>query len=271
MAEWKIDVLFYGKITAPAQFLLAGLEEGYLTNPYLGFLLRQGKRCVLVDCGINDRFIVDGKAWGGFPAEAGRSYVEKSLQKNGVTPGQIEMVIYTHLHNDHAGNCDLFPKATHIFQRDEWINLLDPLPAQRARGDYDLAVAPLLAKLNTIKVNGDLEILPGVRLYKAPGHSLGSQLVTVETAKGTMVILGDVCMTYCHLFPEIDELIDLEGNKRKVKTNVELYGPAIPTVIIYNYFDWYDSVYKAKALAQGKPEFVLPGHETALVTEFRKR
>jgi glyoxylase-like metal-dependent hydrolase (beta-lactamase superfamily II) len=225
----------------------------------------------LVDCGINDKFIVNGKAWGGFPAEAGRSYVEKALQKNGVTPGQIEMVIYTHLHNDHAGNCDLFPKAKHVFQKDEWINLLDPVPAQRARRDYDLDVAPLLVKLDTIKINGDVEILPGVKLYKAPGHSLGSQLVTVETAKGTMVILGDLCLTYCHIFPETDKLIDLEGNTRKVKPNVELYGPAIPFFGVYDYFDWYDSVYKAKALCQGRRDFVLPGHETELVTEFRKK
>jgi hypothetical protein len=51
---------------------------------------------------------------------------------------------------------------------------------------------------------------------------------------------------------------------------VPLYGPAIPSAIIYDYFDWYDSVYKAKALAQGKRGFVLPGHETELITEFRK-
>ena len=66
MAEWKIDVLFYGKITGPAQFVLAGLEEGQFANPYLGFLLRTQGRSVLVDCGVNDRFIVDGKAWGDF-------------------------------------------------------------------------------------------------------------------------------------------------------------------------------------------------------------
>lgn len=270
MSEWSLDVLYYGKITGPSQFVLAGLEEGYLTNPYLGFLLRRKDRYVLVDCGINDRYIIDGKAWGGFPAEAGRSYVERAFEKHGVAPDQVEMVIYTHLHNDHAGNCDLFPKAKHVFQKDEWLNLLDPLPSQRARRDYDLDVAPVLAKLNTMKINGDMELLPGVKLYKALGHSLGSQLVTVQTEKGTMVILGDLCMSYCHIFPETDYLIDMEGTRRPVKTNVELYGPAIPSAIIYDHFEWYDSVYKAKALAQGRREFVLPGHETELITEFRK-
>ena len=38
-----------------------------------------------------------------------------------------------------------------------------------------------------------------------------------------------------------------------------------------DYFDWYDSVYKAKALAQSKVEFTLPGHEPSLVTQFRKK
>jgi len=271
MNQWNIEVLFYGKITAPAQQILPGLDPGDFTIPYLGFLLEQGNRNVLIDCGINEKFIVDGKAWGGFPAEGGCSYVEQSLEGKGVKREQIEMVIYTHLHNDHAGACHLFPQATHIFQRDEWVNLLDPLPVQRAKRDYDLEIAPVLTKLKTIKVDGDVEVLPGVKLYKAPGHSLGSQLVTVETNTGTMVILGDLCANYCRLFPEIDRIMDLEGNWHKVKTDVELYGPAIPSVLIYDYFTWYDSVYKAKALAQGRPEFVLPGHEPSLVKEFRKK
>ena len=272
MAQWDLKVLFYGKNALPAQTAIPGLQDlEELESPFLGFLLRSGSQNVLVDCGISEKFIVDGKGWGGFPAEGGHSYVEEALKKNGVTPDQIEIVLYTHLHNDHAGCCDLFTKARHVFQKDDWLNLLDPLPVQRMRQDYDLSIAPVLAKLDTIMIDGDLEILPGVKLYKAPGHSLGSQLITVETAKGTMVILGDLCNTYCLMFPETDELIDLYGEKHKVKTNVALYGPAIPSTVIYDYFDWYDSVYKAKALAQGKREFVLPGHEPSLVTEFRKK
>ena len=272
MAEWDIKVLFYGKITEPAHIAVIGLEgEELFDVPYLGFLLQSGDRNILVDCGISEKFFIDGKAWGGFPAVGGHSYVEQALKKNGVTPDQIEMVLYTHLHNDHAGACDLFTKAKHVFQKDEWLNLLNPIPVQRVRRDYDLSITPVLAKLDTIMIDGDLEIVPGVKLYKAPGHSLGSQLITAETAKGTMVILGDLCGRLCYFFPEIDEITDLYGKKHKLKTNVELYGPAIPSTIIYDYFAFYDSVYKAKALAQGKPEFVLPGHEPSLVTEFRKK
>lgn len=268
MTIWKIKVLYYGKITEPANIAVIGLEGAEDVDiPYLGFLLQSGDRKILVDCGVSEKFIMDGKAWGGFPAEGGHSYVERSLNHEGVDPDQIEMVLYTHLHNDHAGCCDLFPKAKHVFQKDEWLNLLDPIPVQRARQDYDLDITPMLARLDTIKVNGDLEVLPGVKLYKAPGHSLGSQLITVETAKGTFVMLGDLCGRLCYLFPEIDEFTDLYGKKYKIKTNVELYGPAIPSAIIYDYFAFYDSVYKAKALAQGRREFVLPGHEPSLLAE----
>lgn len=272
MANWDIKVLYYGKINVPVNVAAPGLVDSEtLDVPYLGFLLQSGDRNVLVDCGMSEKYIVNGRAWGGYPAESGHSFVEEALRQNGVTPDQIDMVIYTHLHNDHAGTCDLFPRATHVFQKDEWGNLLDPIPAQRFRGDFDLSIIPVLSKFKTIKVDGDVEVVPGVKLYKALGHTLGSQLVTVETARGNMVILGDLCNTYCMLFPETDELIDLYGEKHKIKTNVEYYGPAIPSTVIYDYFGWYDSAYKAKALAQGKWEFTLPGHEPALVTQLRKK
>ncbi len=267
MSLWTIEVLLYGKIRGPGEFIIAGsgLGDQEFDVPYLGFLLQNEGRNILVDSGINENFIIGGKAWGGFPAVGGEAYVVEALRSVNIIPEQIDMVIYTHLHNDHAGNCHLFPKAKHVFQKDEWLNLLNPIPAQKVRKDYDPSIIPVLEKLDTTAIDGDLELLPGIKVYKAPGHSLGSQLIAVATPKGTMVILGDLCNTYSHIFPETDVFIDMEGNHYKIKTNVETYGPAIPSPMIYDYFAFYDSVYKAKVLAQWKKEFVLPGHETALV------
>lgn len=182
---WTIDVLFYGLITGPAKMILEGLDEETFTNPYLGFLLRDGTRCVLVDCGISDRFIVDGKAWGGFPTEGGRRHVLAALRKCGVTPADVDTVLYTHLHNDHAGKCDLFPAATHIFQRDEWANLVDPLPAQKARRDYDPEVVSVLGKARCIKIDGDAEVPPGVKALRGPALRRargGDGVVVVDVA-----------------------------------------------------------------------------------------
>ncbi len=73
MNTWKVTVLYYGKITLPKSALTPAFDPDLVLDiPYLGFLLQKGNRNILVDTGIDDHFIIDGKAWGGWPAEAGR-------------------------------------------------------------------------------------------------------------------------------------------------------------------------------------------------------
>ena len=94
-----------------------------------------------MDTGISDSFIVNGKAWGGYPAEAGKAYIEKSLAKARVDPSDINTNLFTHLHNDHAANTTMFKKARLIFfQKDEWKTGLDSLPVMNIRRDYDPAL-----------------------------------------------------------------------------------------------------------------------------------
>ena len=121
----------------------------------MGFLLQSKGHNIVVDTGISERFIVDGKAWAGLPAEGGRAFLEKALADEGLSPADIEVVIYTHLHNDHAGNCGLFTNAVNIFQKDEWLNLLNPLPVQNVRRDYDPAVIDELRSRKCFRVDGD--------------------------------------------------------------------------------------------------------------------
>ena len=80
MAVWKIKPLYYGKITGNKSLLTPGIDADVVADsPYLGFLLQDGKRNILVDTGIADEFIVDGKAWAGLPAEGGKVFVQESL------------------------------------------------------------------------------------------------------------------------------------------------------------------------------------------------
>jgi len=73
--HWQIRVLLFGKITVPKSVVTPGLDPDLVYDgPYLGFLLQKGNRSILVDTGISEKFIVDGKAWGGFP--------EGDFQKN---------------------------------------------------------------------------------------------------------------------------------------------------------------------------------------------
>ena len=94
MALWTIKSLYYGKITVPKGNLAAGLDPNLLIDfPYTGYLLQNGEQNVLVDTGIHEDHIVDGKAWGGCPAEGGSRFVLDALAKEGLTPADIDTAV----------------------------------------------------------------------------------------------------------------------------------------------------------------------------------
>lgn len=267
MNNWKIYSLYYGELEGPKEVATIGVDVGLkLWLPYMGFLLDNGKKKILVDTGIHERFIVDGKAWGGFPAKGGTKYVFKALEKIGVKPDDIEMVIYTHLHNDHTGASHLFKNALHVFQDDEWKNLLDPLPSQKIRGDYDPETIPVLKSMNCLKVFGDMDIETGLKIYKTPGHTLGSMCVGVETSSGLYVIAGDTTLLKQNLFPKMDKMVLMDGTEIKITPAPEIYGPAIPSAIVYDHYAWYQSIYRLKALVK-EEEYLLAGHESSIVNK----
>ncbi len=267
--KWELKALYCGKITVPKSAATPGLDEDIVFDaPYLAFLLRSPGRNVLVDTGISDKFIIDGKAWGGLPAEGGGEYLTASLAEHGVAPADIDTVIFTHLHNDHAGNNALFKDARFIFQKDEWATLLDPLPVMQFRRDYDLDIIDDLKKMDCIMVDGDLELADGIRLLKTPGHSPGCQSIAVETEKGFRVLVGDQWHNFWNGFSQLTEFTDLNGKTYKITPAPDFYGQFIPPSILYNYFDWYDSCHKLRALIGDKGmESVVPGHETSLLRE----
>ncbi|MBU2549287.1 MAG: N-acyl homoserine lactonase family protein [Proteobacteria bacterium] len=271
MKTWDVKVLYLGNITANLSFIwpagMPPLEEDFaMSAPYLGFLLQGPGRNILIDTGISEKFIVDGKAWGALPAEGGRNFMLQALEKEGLGPGEIDTVVYTHLHNDHAANCRLFEKARVVFQKDEWLNLMSPLPVQKLRGDYDPAVIEELEGMKKLPVSGDFDLEDGIRLFKTPGHSLGSQSVAVNTRKGVVVFVGDLCLFNFMAFPGTTEITGMDGRSHPIPAAPPALGPAVPHSIIYNFFDYYDSIYKIKAVAsRDEPGFIIPGHEPSLI------
>lgn len=265
MTDWRIHVLYYGEIECTKDALTQGIDVGLpITLPYLGFLLNNGNKKILVDTGINERFIIDGKAWGGYRAKGGTKYVKDSLAKLGIKPDDIDTVVYTHLHNDHTGASDLFSNAVHIFQWDEWLNLLDPLPSQQIRGDFDPETIPALRKMNCIKIDGDVEIEPGINAYKTPGHTAGSMIITVATQKGLYVLAGDVAPLNCMLYPKTTSMTLMNGKKIKITPAPDVYGPAIPSSLIYDHYAWYRSINLLKTLVADE-RYAVTGHDPSLL------
>ena len=219
-----------------------------------------------MDTVISDSFIIDGKAWGGWPAQAGKAYLEKSLKATGVDPLDIDTILFTHLHNDHAANTTMFKNARLIFQKDEWKTLLDPLPVMNIRRDYDPNLIAELKSMDCLKVEGDFTLTEGIQILKTPGHTPGSMSIAVQTPKGLKVLTGDHFHLYCMAFSKQDVLTDMYGKKHKITPAPDVYGPFIPSSLIYNYYDYYDSSYKIKALlGTYRPEFLVPGHEPSLL------
>lgn len=252
--------MIFGWIECPKNMLTTGIDENILIKiPYLGYYLTDGIHKVLVDNGINEKYIVDGKAWAGRPAEGGEDYVLNEFERIGVEISEIEIVIYTHLHNDHVGNCHLFPNAIHVFQNIEWKELLDPLPSMKIRGDYDQSIIKELEKLKCEIICGDLEYLEGLSLMLTPGHTRGSQCIIVNTEKGKYLLSGDTIHIRHIAYGYLDKMKLMDGSIIEV-TKVPLKWREIsPSSLVYDHYAWFDSIYKIKSMFKN-PAMILTGH-----------
>src|SRR5690349_4399115 len=113
----------------------------------------------------------------------------------------IDFVVNTHLHFDHCGGNHLFAgKPIHVQRRE--------LDHARTEDDYTIREWVDAPGVEYVPVDGELELLPGVRLVPAPGHTRGIQVVVVETGGRPTVIAGDVAVW----FGELDDP-QTEGQK----------------------------------------------------------
>lgn len=105
---------------------------------------------------------------------------------------RVAVVVNTHLHFDHCGGNRLFPGVPIHVQRRE-------LADGRTEDDYTVREWVDFPGATYVEHDGEAEILPGVRLLPAPGHSAGHQVVVVETDEGTVVLGGDVGYSFAEL------------------------------------------------------------------------
>ncbi|KUO76236.1 MAG: hypothetical protein APF77_24070 [Clostridia bacterium BRH_c25] len=264
MNYWKITCLFYGTLTAPKGIFCAGIDEDKVFPfVYSGYLLQNGKKNILVDAGVHQDNIVDGKAWAGCPAVGGNQHVIDALAGEGLSLKDIDTVLYTHLHNDHAGGLALFPDALTIFQKDELTNLLNPLPSQKIRNDYDPRTPGDLKLLKNIRmIDGDFDMENGIKLFKVPGHTLGGMAIQVQTKEGKYVITGDMPHISVSLFPKLDKMQLLDSSWVDITPAPDVFGPYVFNGVIYDHYAAFDSFNKLSLLAEEfDPKWYLTGHD----------
>jgi glyoxylase-like metal-dependent hydrolase (beta-lactamase superfamily II) len=167
-------------------------------------LIEAGGRRILVDTGMGER-------WG--ERERQRYRLDRSvtlldgLARLGLAPEDIDVVVNSHLHFDHAGgNTRLrdgrpeptFPRARYLVQKGEWEDATHP--HERNRVSYREADFVPVAESGQLElVEGEVQIAPGVHVAPAGGHTAHHQMVRVDGGGHTLVVPTDILPTASHL------------------------------------------------------------------------
>lgn len=158
----------------------------------------------------------------------GRTHLEDGLRELGFTPGDVSLVINTHLHFDHAGGNTWrtpagsveasFPNARYVVQRGEmeWATHTNERTSASYFGpNWDVIMAAGRFDL----VNGEPEVRPGIQLLRTPGHTPHHQSVKLTSGGETALFLADVTPTAAHLpLPwimgyDVEPLVTLESKR----------------------------------------------------------
>jgi glyoxylase-like metal-dependent hydrolase (beta-lactamase superfamily II) len=161
---------------------------------------------VWVITGANGTILVDTGFGEGMARKRGRTItrpVVDGLHALGISAASIEDVILTHLHYDHCGNYDAFPRARYHVQDAEVAYatgrfMCHPLMRIPFEADDVVALMRHVYAGRVVFHDGTDDIAPGVSVHRIGGHSKGLQCVRVATRRGAVVLASDCCHLYDH-------------------------------------------------------------------------
>jgi len=173
-------------------------------------LVETADATVLVDTGLGNKEDPKFLDIYGVRNDGGPTRLEDSLRGLGVAPDDVDVVISTHLHFDHAGGNTVrrpdgtveaaFPNAVYAIRRGEWV--WARTDNERIRASYmDANYEPLLAeagRVRWIEVDEE-EIVPGVWAVRTPGHTPHHQSIRIRLDGRTLFFLADLVPTAAHL------------------------------------------------------------------------
>ncbi len=168
-------------------------------------LIVRGARTMLIDAGLGGK--ESAKFHDIFGIDRTRS-LEVTMAEAGIRPEEIDIVLASHLHFDHAGGFTYrdaggtirptFPKAQYIVRRGEWQDATHPHARNRASYLADNYL-PLAAAGVLQLVDDDATIMPGVKVRRTGGHCMHHQMVLIESKGKTAAFVADLIPTTAHL------------------------------------------------------------------------
>lgn len=210
-APYQVFAIRYAHLERNARHNFLGGDEhdGPMPLDYYVWAIVNPERTILIDTGFDEQ------------AAQRRSRrivrpVAEGLGAVGISPDRVEHIVISHMHYDHAGNPELFPRARYHLQDDEMAYCTGRCMAEaEVGGVFDVAaVTAMVAKVFAGRVqfhDGDAELAPGITLHKVGGHTRGMQIVRVATERGWVVLGSDTAHFYANLepgrpFPIVDSL-----------------------------------------------------------------
>ena len=208
---------------------------------YYVWVVSNSVRTVVVDCGFTEAMA----------RKRGRQIIRPvaaGLGALGIAPDQVENVIITHLHYDHAGNLPLFSNACFHLQDQELQFATGRCMCHGLmRHGYEVEdVVQMVRYVFDQRVRfhaGAQAIAPGIEVHHIGGHTQGLQAVRVKTQRGWVVLASDASHFYAHMeqgraFPVLHNLAAL--------------------------LEGYDTL---RALASS-PQHVIPGHDPLVMARY---
>jgi glyoxylase-like metal-dependent hydrolase (beta-lactamase superfamily II) len=180
-------------------------------SPYSGLVVDTGRNRVLVDTGAGTMAPTTGK-------------LIPSLQAEGITPEQIDTVILTHGHPDHIGGAiddtgkPAFANARYVMCKEEWeFWTSEPDLSHLQAADYIIellltfarsCLPPLRHQIDLVEA--EAEVVPGVHLVAAPGHTPGHVAVAMSSGDEELLYISDAALHFLQLEqPDWYSVVDL--------------------------------------------------------------
>jgi glyoxylase-like metal-dependent hydrolase (beta-lactamase superfamily II) len=172
------------------------------------YLIRTGDHTILVETGGGDKMDARFRERTSQPPEF--EPLADVVALHGVDPESIDIVINSHLHWDHcSGNTVLtgdggaraaFSHAQYFASRGEWNHAHERL-VRDGVSYIDTNYDPLVQAGRMTLVDGDSEVVPGVRMCRAPGHNRDIMVIVAESRGQTFCFLSDLVPSTAHLQP----------------------------------------------------------------------
>lgn len=243
MSTYKIHPIVLGTKVFDKGMMTYQHDYGKLfTIPIYSWYIEGGDKKILIDTG--EMHPVQSKEREA--AIGGKIHTfEEGLAQYGMRPEDIDIVIHTHLHNDHCENDYKCTNARFYIHEKEIHTIKNCHPLDfRYVEDFIFEIE----ENNQIEiVREDMEITPGIQVMHTPIHTPGGLTVFIETEKGKAAITG-----FCVIQENFDPPVQIKAMEMEV----------IPPGTHINTYEAYDTMLKVRDMA----DLILPLHEPQFAT-----